>query len=86
MLSTPAVSNRLLPYSRIIARIVWHFIVFFNEPVFGKTKILRGEAITSMGFSRKNGQWTKTATIKNWDTLVAPKNHKMLNYVNPADQ
>lgn len=34
MLHTPGVTNRLLPYSSIITKILGHFWVEFDEPIF----------------------------------------------------
>lgn len=44
------------------------------------------EVITSLGFSRRNFQWTKTPTIKNRDAIVALVVRMMLNDIYPADQ
>ena len=42
--------------------------------------------MTSIGFSRKNGQWIKTKNSKNRDTLIAPEDDRMLNDVYSLDQ
>ena len=42
--------------------------------------------MTSIGFSRKNGQWIKTKNSKNQDTLIAPEDDRMLNDVYPPDK
>lgn len=42
--------------------------------------------MTSIGFSWKNGRWVKASTSKNQDTLVAPKDNRILNDVYPLDQ
>lgn len=43
MLTTPVVTNRLLPYGSIITKILRYFKVLVSELVFVETKKLRGE-------------------------------------------
>lgn len=43
MLTTPVVTNRLLPYGSIITKILRYFRVHVSELVFVETKKLRGE-------------------------------------------
>ena len=42
--------------------------------------------MTSIGFSRKNGEWIKTSNAKNRDTLIAPEDDRMLNDIYRPDQ
>ena len=42
--------------------------------------------MSSISFSRKNDQWIKTKNSKNRDTLIAPKDDRMLNDIYPPDQ
>ena len=51
-----------------------------------ETRRIGPEAMTSIGFSRKNGEWIKTKNSKNRDTLIAPANDRMLNDVYPPDK
>ncbi|KAH9668310.1 Integrase catalytic domain-containing protein [Citrus sinensis] len=44
------------------------------------------EAMTSISFSRKNGEWIKTSNSKNRDTLIAPEDDRMLNDIYPPDR
>ena len=86
MLSTPVVNHRLFPYSNIISKILWHFQVPLRDAVFKETKRIGPEAMTSIGFSQKNGEWIKTSNSKNRDTFIAPEDHRMLNDVYHPDQ
>lgn len=86
MLSTLTVSHRLIPYGNIITKILWHFQVPLRDAVYTETKRIAPDAMTDIGFSRKNGKWIKTSKSKNWDTLVAPKDDWMLNDIYPLDQ
>lgn len=86
MLSTPGVSNRLLPYGSIITKIFRHFRVPITELLFVDTKRLAEEIITSLGFCKRNGKWVKTSSVKNIDSLVAFEDDRMLNDIYPADQ
>ena len=56
MLSTPAFNHRLLPYDNIISKILRHFQVPRWDTVYTETKRIGPEAMTSIGFSRKNGE------------------------------
>lgn len=85
ILTTPMVTNRLLPYSSIINRIFRHFYIPF-ESIFNITKRLGGEAIITLKFHQKGEEWVKTASTKNQDTLVAPKDDQMLNNIYLTDQ
>ena len=86
MLSTPSVNHCLLPYDSIISKILRHFQVPFWDVVYKETKLIDSEAMTSIGFSRKNDEWLKTSNSKNRDTLVALEDDRMLNDVYPPDQ
>ena len=86
MLSTPSVNHHLLPYYSIISKILRHFKVPLRNACYIETKRIGPEAMTSIGFSRRNGKWIKTATSKNWDTLIAPEDDRMLNDVYSPDQ
>ena len=86
MLSTPAINHLLLPYGSIISTILRHFQVPLRDVVYKETKRIGLEAMTSIGFSRKNGKWIKTSISKNRDTLVAPEDDRMLNDIYPPDQ
>ena len=86
MLSTPAFNHRLLPYGNIISKILRHFQVPLWDTVYKETKRIGPEAMTSMGFSQKNGEWIKTSNSKNQDTLVGSEDDRMLNDVYPPDQ
>ena len=81
MLSTPAVNHRLLPYGSIIAKRLRRFEVLLLNIGYTKTRWIGLEAMTSIDFSRKNGQWIKTKNSKNWDTLIAPEDDRLLNDV-----
>lgn len=78
MLRTPGVNHRLLPFSSIISKILRHFQVPIEDLVYKATKRIGKEAITSIGFSWKNERWVKASTSKNQDTLVAPKDDRLL--------
>ena len=86
MLSTPAVNHRLLPYGSIISKILRHFQVLLRDALYKETKRIGPEAMTSIGFSRKNGERLKTSISKNQDTLVASEDDQMLNNVYSPDQ
>ena len=86
MLSTPTVNHRLLPYGSIITKILRHFEVPLLDAGYIKTRRIGPEAMTSIDFSRKNGQWIKTKNSKNRDTLIAPKDDRMLNDIYPPDE
>ncbi|KAH9769987.1 Integrase catalytic domain-containing protein [Citrus sinensis] len=86
MLSTPAVNHRLLPYGSIITKILQHFEVPLLDAGYTETRRIGLEAMTSIGFSRKNGQWIKTKNSKNRDTLIAPEDDWMLNDIYSPDQ
>ena len=86
MLSTPTVNHCLLPYGSIISKILRHFDVPLLDAVYTQTKRIGWEAMTSIGFSRKNGQWIQTKNSKNWDTSIAPEDDRMLNNIYPPDQ
>ena len=86
MLSTPIVNHRLLPYSSIITKILRHFEVSLLDVGYTETRWIGPEAMTSIGFSRKNSQWIKTKKSKNRDTLIALDDDRMLNDVYPPDQ
>ena len=64
MLSTPTVNYCLLLYGSIITKILRHFEVPLLDAGYAETKQIVPEAITSIGFSRKNGQWTRLKTPK----------------------
>ena len=86
MLSTPVVNHRLLPYGSIITKILRHFEVPLLDAGHTETRRIGPEAMTSISFSRKNGQWIKTKNSKNWDTLIAPEDDQMLNDGYPPNQ
>ncbi|KAH9698155.1 hypothetical protein KPL71_023904 [Citrus sinensis] len=86
MLSTPKVSNRSLPYGSIITKILNHFRVPIIEPVFLETRKLGRDIISAIGFFKKCGQWEKTTSSKNEDTLLAPEDDRMLNDVYSEDE
>ena len=86
MLSTPAVNHRLLPYGSIITKILRRFEVPLLDTGHMETKQIGPEAMTSIGFSRKNGEWIKTSNSKNRDTLIALEDDRMLNDVYPPDK
>ncbi|KAH9658635.1 Integrase catalytic domain-containing protein [Citrus sinensis] len=86
MLSTPAVNHRLLPYGSIITKILRRFEVPFFDTGHMETRRIGPEAMTSNGFSRKNGEWIKTSNSKNQDTLIAPEDDRMLNDIYPPDR
>ncbi|KAH9669926.1 hypothetical protein KPL70_021986 [Citrus sinensis] len=86
ILSTPAVNHRLLPYDSIITKILRHFEVSLLDTGHMETRRIGPEAMTSIGFSRKNGQWIKTSNSKNRATLIAPEDDQMLNDIYPPDQ
>lgn len=50
------------------------------------TKKLGGEAIIALGFDKRRGQWVKTSSVKNRDTLVAAEDDRMLNNIYMADE
>ena len=56
MLSTPTVNHRLLPYGSIISKILQHFQVPLRDAVYKETKRIGPKAMTSIGFSWKNGE------------------------------
>ncbi|KAH9649201.1 Integrase catalytic domain-containing protein [Citrus sinensis] len=86
MLSTPAVNHRLLPYGSIITKILRRFEVPLLDTRHMETRWIGPEAMTSIGFSRKNGEWIKTSNSKNRDTLIAPEDDRMLNDIYPPDR
>ena len=53
---------------------------------YTETKKIGLEAMTSIGFSRRNGKWIKTSTSKNQDILIAPEDDKMLNDIYTPNQ
>lgn len=75
MLSTPAVTNRSLSYGSIITRILRHFNVPFTEPVYIETRKLGRKIISKIRFYRRRGEWVKTPSSRNRDTLVAPEDN-----------
>ena len=85
MLSTPTVNHRLLPYGSIIIKIPRRFEVFILDAGYTETRQIGSEAMTSIGFSRKNGQWINTKNSKNWDTLIAREDNRMLNDIYSPD-
>lgn len=86
MLSTHAVNHRLLPYGSIITKILRRFEIPLFDTGHMETRRIGPEAMTSIGFSRKNGVWIKTINSKNQDTLIAPEDDRMLNDIHPLDQ
>ena len=86
MLSTPAINHCLLPYDSIITKILRHFEVPLLDTGYMETRRIGPEAMTSIGFSRMNGEWIKTKNSKNQDTLIAPEDDRMLNDVYPPDK
>ena len=86
MLSTPAVNHRLLRYGSIITKILRRFEVPLLDTGHMETRRIGPEAMTSIGFSKMNGQWIKTSNSKNQDTLIAPEDDRMLNDIYPPDQ
>lgn len=86
MLSTPAVNHRLLPYGSIITKILRRFEVPLLDTGHMETRRIGPEAVTSIGFSRKNGVWIKTSNSKNPDTLIAAEDDRMLNDIYTPDQ
>ncbi|KAH9670869.1 Integrase catalytic domain-containing protein [Citrus sinensis] len=86
MLSTPAVNHRLLPYGSIFTKILRHFEVPLLDTGHMETRRIGPEAMTSIGFSRKNGVWIKTSNSKNRDTLIAAKDDRMFNDIYRPDQ
>ncbi|KAH9670243.1 hypothetical protein KPL70_016903 [Citrus sinensis] len=86
MLSTPAVNHRLLPYGNIITKILRRFEVPLLDIGHMETRRIGPKAMTSIGFSRKNGVWIKTSNSKNRDTLIAAEDDRMLNDIYPPDQ
>ncbi|KAH9648550.1 Integrase catalytic domain-containing protein [Citrus sinensis] len=86
MLSTLAVNHRLLPYGSIITKILRRFEVPLLDTGHMETRRIGPEAMTSIGFSRKNGVWIKTSNSKNRDTLIAAEDDRMLNDIYPLDQ
>uniref|UniRef100_A0A1S8ACF9 Putative plant transposon protein domain-containing protein n=1 Tax=Citrus limon TaxID=2708 RepID=A0A1S8ACF9_CITLI len=86
MLSAPAVTNRSLPYGSIITKILRHFHVPMTEPVYTETRKLGREIISGIAFHRKHGEWVKTPSSRNEDTLVAPEDDRVLNDVFSEDQ
>ena len=71
MLSTPAVTNRSLPYGNMITRILRYFKVPITEHIFVETRKLGREIMYAIIFFKKLGKWVKTQSSKNEDTLVA---------------
>ena len=86
MLSTLAVNHRLLPYGSVITKILRHFEVPLLDTGYMETRRIGPEAMTSIGFSRKSGEWIKTKTSINRDTLIALEDDRMLNDVYPPDK
>ena len=86
ILSTLTVNHCLLPYGSIISKILRHFEVPLRDAGYTETKWIGPEAMTNIGFSRRNGKWIKTATSKTRDTLIAPEDDWMLNDVYSPDQ
>ena len=86
MLSTPAVNHHLLPYGSIITKILRRFEVPLLDTTYMETRGIGPEAMTSIGFTRKNGEWIKTNNSKNRDTLIAPEDDRMLNDVYPPNK
>lgn len=76
----------MLPYGDIITKILQRFEVPLLDASYTETKRIDPEAMFSIGFSRRNGKWIKTDTSKNWDTLIAPEDDRMLNDVYSPDQ
>lgn len=85
ILSTSKVSNILFFYRSIITRILQHFRVPPCELIYKEPTMLRKKAIITLGFHRRNGEWIQTTSIKNHDTLVVPKDDRVLNDVYSAD-
>ncbi|KAH9686494.1 hypothetical protein KPL70_014367 [Citrus sinensis] len=81
-----AVNHRLLPYGNIITKILRRFELPLLDTGHMETRRIGPEAMTSIGFSRKNGQWIKTSNSKNRDTLIAAEDDWMLNDIYPPDQ
>ena len=73
MLSTPIVTNRSLPYGSIITRILRYYHVPLTEPVYVESRKLGREIISAIRFFKQRGNWVKTQSSKNEDTLVAPE-------------
>ena len=65
MLSTPAVTNRSLPYGNMITRILRYFKVPITKYVFVETRKLGREIISAIGYFRKRRKWVKTQSSKN---------------------
>lgn len=86
MLSTLGVNHRLLPYDSLISKIFRNFQVSIPDSIYMETKRIGTEDMTSIRFSRRNGESIKTSTFKNQDTLVAPEDDCMLNDVYPTTQ
>ena len=86
MLSTPAVSNRSLPYGRIITKILRYFHVPIIEPVYVESRNLGREIISAIRYFKKRGKWVKTQSSKNEDALVALEDDHMLNDVYSEDE
>ncbi|KAH9697929.1 hypothetical protein KPL71_023812 [Citrus sinensis] len=80
------VNNRLLPYGSIITRILRHFRIPITEPVYDDSKRLGREIVLEIGFHRRNGEWVKTTSSKNEDTLLASEDNSMLNDIYFADK
>ena len=86
MLSTPSVNHCLLLYGSIISKILRRFKVPLRDAGYMETKRIGPEAMTSIGFSRRNGKWIETATSKNRDTLITLEDNRVLNDVYSPDQ
>ena len=86
MLSIPAVNHCFLSYGSIISKILRRFDVPLRDAGYMETKRIGSEAMTSTGFSRRNGKWIKTSTSKSRDTLIAPEDDRMLNDIYTPDQ
>ncbi|KAH9649211.1 hypothetical protein KPL70_025897 [Citrus sinensis] len=80
------VNHRLLPYGSIITKILRCFEMLLLDTGHMETRRIGPEAMTSIGFSRKNEEWIKTSNSKNRDTLIAPEDDRILNDIYPPDQ
>ena len=86
MLSTPAVSDRSLPYGSTISKILRHFHVLLTKPVYVETKKMGREIISGIGFHWRQGKWIKVNSSKNEDTLIVLDDNRMLIDVYSEDE
>ena len=86
ILNTPAVNHCLLLYASIISKILRCFGVPFRDAGYTETKWIGPEAMTSIGFSKRNGKLIKTSTSKNRDTMIASEDDRMLTDIYTLDQ